>query len=72
MRPGLIITLAIIAGSGFGAGAIVTGTLILKLGSVAEKDATLIGVGAAVLAASVCALVAHIGGCFKSLDRQDY
>jgi hypothetical protein len=72
MRPGIIITLAIIAGSGVGVGAIVTGTLLLRLGSVADKEATLVGVGAAVLAASLCALVAHIAGCFKSLDRQDY
>jgi hypothetical protein len=72
MRPGIRITLAIIAGSGVGTGAIVTGLLLLKLGSVAEKDATLIGVGAAILAASLSALVAQIAGCFKSLDGQDY
>ena len=72
MRPGIIITLAIITGSGIGAGAIVTGILLLKLGSAADKEATMVGVGAAVLAASLSALIAQIAGCFKSLDRQDY
>jgi hypothetical protein len=72
MRPGIIITLVIIAGCGLGAGAIVTGTLLLKLGSSADREATLIGVGAAILAASLSALVAQIAGRFKSLDRQDY
>ena len=65
------ITLAIIAGIGVGVGTLVVGVLLLTFGSSIDKQATIIAAGSAILAASMAAIVAHLGGAFRSLDDRD-
>ena len=64
----VIVTLIIIAGIGVGTGALVFGLMINSSGYRAEEPATFTAIGAAVLAASVAGLVAHLSGGFRALD----
>ena len=60
----VIITLAIILGIGVGTGALVYGIMFSGLDSEA-----FIAWGAAILASSVAALIAHLAGGFRDLDE---
>jgi len=69
MSPRVIITLLIIAGIGVGTGALVFG---LTVHSYTRSDeATITAIGSMILASSLAALVAHLSGGFRDLDRRD-
>ena len=61
------ITLAIVAGIGAGTGAVTYAGLLSN--NEHEHIATIASIGAALLAASVAALIAHLAGAFR--DVQD-
>jgi hypothetical protein len=63
----VIVTLIIIAGIGIGTGALVYG-LLVDPKSTSDDPAAFTAIGAAVLAASVAGLVAHLAGGFRALD----
>jgi hypothetical protein len=63
----VIVTLIIIAGIGVGTGALVFG-LLMDPTSHSDDPAVFTAMGAAVLAASVAGLVAHLSGGFRALD----
>jgi|KBSSwiStaDraftv2_1062776.scaffolds.fasta_scaffold3967342_1 hypothetical protein len=71
MPKRILITLAIIVGIGAGFGALVFGVLIMMFGNAKEGPCTIIGIGSAILAASIAALVAHLNGGFRELDDRD-
>ena len=71
MPKRILITLAIIVGIGVGFGALVFGVLIMIFGNDKEVPCTIVGIGSAILAASIAALVAHTRGGFRELDDHD-
>jgi hypothetical protein len=69
MSPRVIITLLIIVGIGVGTGALVFG---LTANHYTKSDeATITAIGSMILASSLAALVAQLGGGFRDLDRRD-
>jgi len=69
MSPRVIITLLIIAGIGIGTGALVFGLTASHYSR--SDDATITAMGSAILASSLAALVAHLSGGFRDLERRD-
>ena len=66
------ITLAIVTGIGAGVGVLVAGVLLTMFGYSVDGPATVVAAGSAILAASLAAIVAHLGGGFRGLDDQDH
>jgi hypothetical protein len=66
-----LVTLAIIAGIGFGVGAIMYCTLLMQLGEIFVAQAAISACRSGILAASLAALVAQLGGGFRELNEQD-
>jgi hypothetical protein len=62
----VVVTLLIIAGIGVGTGALLFGILLFN--SYEDDAAGMTAGGAAILAASLAALVAHLFGGFRGLD----
>ena len=71
MPKRIMITIAIIVGIGVGTGALVMGVLLMRYGYAADKPGTIAASGSAVLASSIAALIAQLGGAFRGLDDQD-
>ena len=71
MPKRILITLAIIAGIGVGTGALVMGLLLMRFGNSVDQSGTIVASGSAILAASISAMVAHLGGAFRGLDDQN-
>lgn len=65
----VLITLGIIFGIGLGTGMLVFGVLLGN--SYRDDQAGFIAFGAALLAGSVSALVAHMAGGFRDLDDRE-
>jgi hypothetical protein len=72
MNARVRITIAIIFGIGAGTGAMVFGLLEGAHYKASSESVAFTACGAAILAPSVSALVAHLSGGFRDLDRQDH
>jgi hypothetical protein len=65
----VLITIAIILGIGLGTGMLVFGVLVAS--TYRDDHAIFVGAGAALLAGSLSALVAHLAGGFRDLDDRE-